>query len=294
MIQGNRRRFLAQAAGLAAGGCLAASGLARAGAARWTMKLSGSSINFSRLSIEQACERIAGLGFEAIDIWSAYVGCPHLDDALNRLGPDGLKALLARNKLALNAFSVYIGGFAKYAELLGKVGGGVAITGSAGPCDPKDLTVRMKAFLESLKPQLDLAERSSSTLAIENHGNALLDSVDSLKAFSDLNRNPRVGLALAPFHIGARKESVPAAIEAAGRNLLFFYAWQYDSSMSEKQLPGVGPADCAPWLTALARVNYRGYVNPFLHSEPPPDRAFAALARSRDYLRECYRKTIPV
>ena len=31
--------------------------------------------------------RIAALGFEAVDIWSAYDKCPHLDDAATRLGP---------------------------------------------------------------------------------------------------------------------------------------------------------------------------------------------------------------
>ncbi len=86
---------------------------------------------------------------------------------------------------------------------------------------------------------------------------------------------------------------MPAAITAAGPRLLFFYAWQYDPAMSVKQLPGYGPADCTPWLAALARVNYRGYVNPFLHDEPPPDQAFAALARSRDYLRQSSWKAIP-
>ena len=58
---------------------------------KWRMRLSTSSIHFMQLPIEQACEQIAKLGFEAIDIWSAHAKCPHLDDVLNRLGPDGLK-----------------------------------------------------------------------------------------------------------------------------------------------------------------------------------------------------------
>jgi sugar phosphate isomerase/epimerase len=288
MLLESRRTFLARSAVAA----LAAGGLARASAGRWTMRLSGSSINFSKLPVEAACERIAALGFEGIDIWSAHAGCPHLDDVQKRLGAEGLKELLARNHLALNAFSVYAGGYERYAELLGKVGGGVAITGSAAACEPKDLTLRMKAFLESLRPQAEAAEKYNSLLALENHGNSLLDSVDSLKAFSELNRSPRLGLALAPFHIQARGESVPEAIAAAGPNLLFFYAWQFDKAMSTRQLPGVGPADCVPWIAALARVNYRGYVNPFFHDEPPPDQAFAALARSRDYLKGCYQRAV--
>ena len=100
--------------------------------APWKMRLACSSINFSSLPIEQAVQRIAGLGFDAIDIWSAHAGCPHLDDVLDRLGPEGLKELLEKHKLDLYSFSVYAGGYPRYAELLGKAGGGVAVRGSGG------------------------------------------------------------------------------------------------------------------------------------------------------------------
>ena len=285
----NRRRFLGQgvlviSAG-AAGAGAAPPATDRAGS-KWVMRLSASSINFSRLPIEQACQRIAALGFEAIDIWSAHAGCPHLDDVQKRLGPQGLKELLARCGLKLYAFSVYAGGYPRYAELLGRSGGGVAIRGSAGPCDPKELRPRMKDFLEHLKPELELAAKYESALAIENHGHALLDSIDSIKMFVELNRNPRLGIALAPYHVQARGESVEAAIAEAGPHLLFFYAWQHAPGMQE--LPGHGPADFTPWLAALAKAQYRGYVNPFMHNEPEPDTMSQALARSRDYLRKCY------
>jgi len=89
----SRRTFL-HLSTAAAAGMVGACGFARTSCggddAPWKMRLACSSINFSSLPIEQAVERIAKLGFDAIDIWSAYVGCPHLDDALNRLGPDAL------------------------------------------------------------------------------------------------------------------------------------------------------------------------------------------------------------
>jgi len=286
----NRRRFLTRSSGVLAG--LSAS-LGAARSLSWTLRLSASSIAFSRLPIEHACERIARLGFEGIDIWSAHAGCPHLDDIQKRLGAEGLKALLARHKLDLFAISVYAGGYPRYAELLGKAGGGVAVTGSSGPSAPGELVPRMRAFLEGTKPLAELAEKNRSYLAIENHGGSLLDSIDSIRAFVDLNKSPRLGIALAPFHLQARGESVSEAILAAGPQLLFFYAWQHDPAMSVKQLPGLGPADCAPWLTALARIPYRGYVNPFLHNEPPPDQAAAALGKSREYLKDCHRKALP-
>jgi sugar phosphate isomerase/epimerase len=251
----------------------------------WAMRLSTSSIHYLKLPIEQACERIAKLGFEAIDIWSAHAGCPHLDDVVKRLGADGLQRVLDANHLKLFAFSVYAGGYPRYAELLGQVGGGVAIHGSAGPCPGNELTARMRQFLESLKPEAELAEKHNSYVAIENHGHALLHSLDSLKAFVDLNKHPRVGIALAPYHLQTAKISVEESIGVCGDQLLFFYAWQHGGGLA--QLPGHGPTEFAPWLAALAKVKYRGFVNPFMHGDLESDVMSEALAKSRDYLRQC-------
>ncbi len=255
---------------------------------KWRMRLSTSSIHFMGLPIEQACERIARLGFEAIDIWSAHQDCPHLDDVAKRLGPEGLKELLAKNRLKLFAFSVYAGGHERYAELLGKAGGGVAVRGSSGPCKPEELTARMREFLESLKPLVELAEKHNSHLAIENHGNALLCSQDSFKAFVDNNTSSRLGIALAPYHVQKQTESVTEAIRICGKQLLFFYAWQ--NCKGSEQLPGVGPTDMTPWMRALADIRYRGYVNPFMHGHAEADVIAADLAKSRDYLKECHEK----
>jgi sugar phosphate isomerase/epimerase len=246
------------------------------------MKLSTSTVQYSSLQVEEACRRIADLGFTGVDLWSAYQGCPHLDDCVDRLGATGLSDLLQSTRLKLTAFSVYVGGFNKYAKLLGAVGGGVAIRGSTKPCAPEELTSRMKEFLASLRPLAELAEETNSFLAIENHGNALLDSLDSFKAFTDLNSSPRLGIALAPYHLQAIKASVPEAIRICGKQLLFFYAWQKEPGM--KQLPGIGPTDFAPWLRALAQVHYAGYVNPFMHGHPEPQEMSTALAQSKKYL----------
>ena len=293
----DRRHFLSAAAcGTAAAGAvpgmLASSSAATAADGPWKMRLSASTIAFTKLSVEDACRRIAELGFEAVDVWSAHAGCPHLDDVLNRLGPDGLKEVLAKNKLKLYAFSVYAGGYRKYAELLGKAGGGVAVRGSAGACPPSELTARMKQFLEGLKPDLELAEKYDSYLAIENHGHALLNTLDSFKAFVDLNKHPRLGIALAPYHVQGRGESVEEAVAITGKQLLYFYAWQ--KAADTDQLPGIGPTDCTPWIAALAKIGYKWYVNPFLHHEPEPDVTAKALATSREYLLKCYRKVVKV
>lgn len=287
----DRRTLLAAAAGGAVAGC--GGGGAISGGdpqPRWRMRLSTSTIQFSKLSVEDACKRIADLGFAAVDIWSAHAGCPHLDDVQKRLGPEKLKALLKKLGLKLYAFSVYRGGYRKYAKLLGEAGGGVAVRGSTRAAKGKDLVPRMKAFLESLKPEIELAERYDSYLAIENHGGALLNTPDSFKAFTDLNTSRRLGIALAPYHLQRLGASIPETIGIAGDQLLFFYAWQ--AAKGTGQLPGHGPMDFTPIIAALAETGYRYYVNPFMHHEPEPEKMTAALARSRDYLQDCYKKAI--
>ena len=285
----SRRQFISMAAGgagIAAQSIRAGQTVAAEG--KWQLRLSTSSIHYKQLPIEEACAEIARLGFEGIDIWSAHTGCPHLDDVLERLGPDGLKEVLGNNGLKLFAFSTYKGGYAKYAELLGKAGGGVAVQGSTKPGEPEELTANMRAFIESLEPLVELAEKYDSYLAIENHGNRLLNTIDSLKAFVDINDSPRLGVALAPYHLQALNASVEKAIDVCGRQLLFFYAWQ--RAKGAEQLPGVGAADFTPWIAALARVSYRGHVNPFMHGEPEPEVMSEHLAMARDYLKQCYAK----
>ena len=286
----NRRRFVKGTA-CALSAAAAPSLALGAEKKKWTMRLSTSSVHYGSLTIEQTCERIAGLGFEAIDIWANFGKCKHLGDVAKRLGAEGLKELLAKHKLKLNAFSIYTTGYEPYAELLGKVGGGVAVRGSqGGEPSPEELTSRMKAFLEGLKPLAELAEKHDSYVAIENHGGALLHTLDSFKAFADLNQSKRLGVALAPFHLQTIDVPIPDAIRAVGKQLFFFYAWQKQPGTG--QLPGHGPTDFTPSIQALAEIDYKWYVNPFMHHEPEPDAMSEALDKSRKYLLDCYGKAV--
>ena len=104
-----------------------------------------------------------------------------------------------------------------------------------------------------------------------------------------MGRHPRLGIAIAPYHLQKINESVEKAIEICGDRLLFVYGWQ--NAEGTGQLPGIGPADCRGWLDALARINYRGYVNPFMHHEPEPDAMSQALEKSRKYLLDCWRSS---
>jgi sugar phosphate isomerase/epimerase len=294
-----RRQFLRTAAvPLAALAMPGMASLARAApAAAWRMRLAFSSVMLAELPIEEVCARAAKLGFEEIDIWCPFDNCKHLADVVARLGPDGLKALLAKHKLALASFTTYTTakeavGFPAYADFIGKFGGGVVVRESQYiRVKPEELTTAMRAFFEKLKPQIDKAAETKVRLAIENHGDALLGTPDSFKAFVDLNPAPQhVGLGVAPYHLQNIKASVEDVIRIAGSQLLFFYAWQSAAGMN--QLPGHGPADFVPWLKALAEVRYQGPVSPFMHGHPTPEELSAGIVKACAYLKDCHRRAI--
>ncbi|MCP5115850.1 MAG: TIM barrel protein [bacterium] len=246
-------------------------------------RLSTSSLLYPRLPVTQACERIAALGFEAVDIWATFQDCRHLEEVAERHGAAGLRKMLAGLGLSVSTFSVYRPGYAPFAKLIGDFGGGVAVRGSTNEPGDGSLTAQMRRFLESLKPEIELAGQHNTRLAIENHsGKALLNHIDSIKAFVDLNQSPRVGIALAPYHVQRNRESVEEAIAAAGSQLLFFYAWQHGKTLD--QLPGHGPTDFQPWIAALNKAGYAGYLNVFMHHDVPPAEMDAALATSAAYL----------
>ena len=110
----SRREFIRNTAAVALAApvlCNLPSLAVAADAPPWRMKLAFSSVMFGDMPFEEVCERAAKLGFEAIDIWPPFDKCRHLEEVVQRLGPDGLKKVLAQHKLALGSFSVYNAGF---------------------------------------------------------------------------------------------------------------------------------------------------------------------------------------
>lgn len=291
-----RRRFLRTAAFPIAG--MTIPGLAARAAVAdspWQMRLAFSSVMLAELPIEEVCEYATKLGFEAIDIWSPFDRCRHLADVSERLGPDGLRKMLEKHRLALASFTTYGSKtdserFPQFADFIAKSGGGIVVRESQYIDSPPDnITAAMRAFFENLKPQIELAAASKVRLAIENHSGALLNSPDSFKAFLDLNPAPQhVGIGIAPYHLQGIKAPVDEIIRSVGNQLLFFYAWQTGRGI--RQFPGHGPLDFVPILKALADIRYAGFVNPFMHGYLEPDVLAQAITQSRNHLIDCHRK----
>ncbi len=302
-----RRNFVRTTSGIiaAASACGLSSAFAEEKLKKpcWDMKLATASVMFDKLPIEKVCERAQRIGVDALDIWGPFdyynTHCDHLEDARKRLGGKGLRELMTKHKLEVAAFSLYQKNkFSQYWEMIRDYGGGIIVRSDrAKASSPEEMSKNMRAFFENLKPDIELAEKSNSVLAIENHGGGLFNSLDSFKAFVELNPNPkRVGIAFAPYHLqGYKDTSMKDFIKVAGPQIQFFYAWQRQGpkNPATHQLPGFGAVDFTPWIQALADAKYSQYLSIFLHGHAPADEMEAHISKSRNYLLKCRKKVSP-
>lgn len=243
---------------------------------------------FSELALEAVCRKAVELGFKGIDLWSPFGKCRHLAEA-QELGVEGFRQLLAKHQLEVGCYTTYRTkghdeGFPGFAKFIGECGGGVVVRESKyGKFAKEELGETFRKFFEELKPEIELARKHGVRLAIENHSGAMLDTLESIRLFTKLNPAPEVvGIALAIYHLQARKVAVDEVIRACGRQLLFLYAWQAKGGVA--QLPGHGPADFQPWLQVLADLNYAHWITPFMHGELPVGEMTSAVAKSRRYI----------
>ena len=283
-----RRGFLRTGGGLVLGSLLPAWLASGASPTGWQPRLALSSVMFSDLSLEAFCRQAVELGFKGIDLWGPFGKCRHLAEARD-LGVDGWRKLLARHRLEVGCYTTYRTkgheeGFPGFAEFIGASGGGLVVRESQyGTFAAEELEAHLRKFFQALQPEIELARKHRVRLAIENHSDALLDTLASIRLFTKLNPAPDVvGIALAIYHLQARKVPVEEAIRACGRQLLFVYAWQQGKGPA--QLPGHGPADFAPWLRALAQQDYAHWITPFMHGEQPVQQMAAAVTKACRYI----------
>jgi sugar phosphate isomerase/epimerase len=284
-----RRGFLRAGGGLAVLSLWPAFGAVSGGKdAGWRPRLALSSVMFSQLSLEAFCGQAAELGFKGIDVWSPFGNCRHLAEARD-LGVDGWRKLLAKHRIEIGCYTTYRTqghdeGFPGFAEFIGASGGGLVVRESQyGTFAAEELEAHFRKFFEALQPEIELARKHRVRLAIENHSDALLDTLASIRLFTKLNPAPDVvGIALAIYHLQAHQVPVEEAIRACGKQLLFVYAWQQGRALA--QLPGQGPADFAPWLRALAQQGYAHWITPFMHGEEPVREMAASVTKACRYL----------
>ncbi|NQT50064.1 TIM barrel protein [Candidatus Kuenenbacteria bacterium] len=240
----------------------------------------------------------------AIDIWPKIHG--NQREQLATMGEERFTEMLNQHEISLGCITQHqLGPFELTAEmrLAQRLGCRTIVTGSRGKKGLKGRALKQEInrFLEKMKPHLALAEEVGVTIAIENHGNGLVGSPDSLKWLAELRPSKHLAVAFAPYHLPQDVGLLASLIEELGSAIAVFYAWQYGDGcyvklpkeQELKQLPGRGNLDFGPLLKVLRRINYSGWTEIFMHPVPrgipileTTNAVTVEINRSREYLED--------
>jgi len=263
----------------------------------------GSSM-YGELPLAEILPDVKKTGASHIDLWPRKHG--NQREQVDEMGIDAFAEMLKKHDVELGCSTRYdLGPFGLQDEMkfVQKLGGDLLICGGKGPkgLEGEELKKAVKVFAEELKPHGDAAGEAGVRIGIENHGNNLIDSADSLKWLIEFTPE-QIGIGFAPYHLenlGLDARALGELILALGNRIAMYYAWQHgDGCMKPapvevllKQMPGRGPLDFGPQVEALKKINYKGYTEIFMHPVPRgipilPTAAetTAEIARGRDYL----------
>lgn len=308
--QYSRRKFLATSS-TGAFGFFLPNFLTDPNFPKYKLKLNyilGSSM-YGYLDLAEILPEVQKTGASAIDIWPKVHG--NQREQLDMIGENRFMEMLRENNCTLGCITQYkLGPFNLKEELrlAERLGCRTIITAGSGPknLQGQDLKSAVVDFLEKMKPQIAVAEETGVQIAIENHGNNLIEHPDSLKWLLELRPSESIGVALAPYHLPQDEKLLSGLIKNLGDGLLMFYAWQHGMGSMKKlpkhqelhQMPGRGDLDFKPIMEALVDINYQGWTEIFMHPYP---RGFPILEtakevteeinRSREYLENCLKST---
>ncbi|WP_166821457.1 sugar phosphate isomerase/epimerase family protein [Thalassoroseus pseudoceratinae] len=297
----NRRQFLGATAGLLAAGAVSGSA---AESKSYQLKWALASCMYGKLPLAEILPEVKKTGSEVLDIWPL----PHGDqrEQIEKMGHDAFAELLDKHAVKLGILTHYrLGPFrlSEDAAFAKRFGVKLMITGGSGPKNLKgdELKSAVKTFVKKLEPQLKIAEEHGYSIGIENHGNNLIESPDSLRWLAEFSPSPRLGIALAPYHLPQNPEQLGKLIEDLGDRLLHFYAWEHGHGCMTKlpkeeellQLPARGELNFGPVVSALETINFQGWTEIFMHPVPrgipilPTASAVTAeINRNRRFLAE--------
>ena len=300
----SRRRFGYQLAGLAIAGVSSETTLSAPTSPgnEFSLNYILGSPMYGTAPLAEVVGEAAKVGARAIDIWPRR----HANhrEQMDELGHDRVAELLREHDVQLGVITRYDLGPYRLAEemsVLRRFGGKLLVCGAKTPAGdtPRE---RVRKFVQSMADPVAMAADHGLTIGIENHQNSLLETPDSVRWFAEFATAPNLGLAMAPYHLPQDPTLIATLIEELGEKLVFFQAWQHGKGCMKKlpkeeellQMPGRGSLDFRPLLAALAKIDYRGWTEIFMHPVPRgiPIRATTAavtdeINRSRQYLEQC-------
>ena len=278
MIRVQRREFLTTASLAAAVALAKTTDAMAADEAPPTFRLNYilASPMYGTTPLAEVLPEVAKVSAEAIDIWPRR----HANhrEQVEEMGHERFLQLLTEQGVQLGIVTRFdLGPYALQDEMrvVRKLGGRLIVTG-AGRGVGDSVKEKVRSFVESMKPHVELAAELGLVIAIENHANSLIDTADSIRYFAEAAPEKHLGIALAPYHLPQDERMLATLIEDLDSRLALFYAWQHGMGcMSEQpkeqemlQLPGRGPLDFTPLLAALRKIGYTGWTEIFMHPFP--------------------------
>jgi sugar phosphate isomerase/epimerase len=279
MRKPTRREFCRGAAAMGAAAALGIDRLFAAADKPFGLNYALASCMYGKLPLAEIVPQVPKTRAAWLDLWALPHG--NQREQMDALGAKRFHALLTANGVRLGMTTRYdLGPFQLQNELrlLAKHGGRLVVTGSGGPSEPSGAEARraVARFIEQMKPHVAVAEECGVTIAIENHAQSLLHTPDSLRYLAELSPSPRLGIALAPYHLPQDEQLLAGLIADIGPRLVHFYAWQHGRGCMTKmpkadelqQMPGRGKLDFRPLLAALRKIDYQGWTEIFMHPTP--------------------------
>ncbi len=177
-----------------------ASGASCAHLPKFQLHYALASSMYGKLPLEEIAGEVHKIGAERIDLWPEHHA--NQREQMDAMGHERFAELLAKHGVKLGMTTRYdLGpfGLADEIRMLKKFGGSLVVTGSAGPKDVvgAEAKTAVAQFVEKMKPHVELAEQCGVTIGIENHGKALVASLDSIRYLAEAATSPFLGIALA-------------------------------------------------------------------------------------------------
>lgn len=305
MSEFSRRSFLTSATAIALPATLPglfADELRFAQPAKFKPRYMVASCMYGYMYLGEILPEISKCGATHIDLWPKKHG--NQREQLQDFGEDLFLSLLERHQVKVGCLTQYpLGPYGLKDEMLlaRRLGCSLIVTSGDGPkgLAGAELKKAVAAFVEKMRPHLEVAEETGVTIAIENHANDLFEAADALRYLNDLSPSTHLAVALAPYHLPQDAEQLAALIRELGDRIAMFYAWQHGDGCMTKlpkelellQLPGRGPLNFAPLLKALADIKYQGWTEIFMHPVPrgipileTAAEVTAEINRAREYL----------
>jgi len=300
-FQPTRREFCTAALGAAAA---LSSGLTATAVDQPSFRLhyTLASAMYGTTALAEILPEASKIGATTIDLWPRVHG--NQREQVDEMGLDPFADILEQHNVRLGSITRYdFGPYRLQDEMrvLKQLGGRLVVTGARN-AKGDTLRDRVQAFVETLRPHVELAEELGVVIGIENHANSLIHSVDSIKHFADFATSPSLGIALAPYHLPQEPALIADLIGHLDESLVFFQAWEHGQGCHKKlpkeeellQMPGRGNLDFVPIVAALKQIGYHGSTEIFMHPVPrgipileTTDAVTHEINRARKYLETC-------